>query len=129
MNKTVKWVLIGLGIALLVFLIALPVFYMVLHRGGMMGLDIYGRAGRMMMPVPFFGFLGFFRILLPLGLIALVVVGIVLLARGGRSNQAAPLPAQPAEQAQPVVEQRICRKCGKPLNTEGEYCPFCGKKQ
>ena len=32
MNKTLKWVLIGLGIAVLAFLIALPLFSM--HRLG-----------------------------------------------------------------------------------------------
>lgn len=136
MNKTLKWILIGLGIALAAFVIALPVFFMVFNRGsvGMLGTGIIGRAGRMVIPVPFLSFFGFFRVLFPLGLLALVVTGIVLLVRGGQSSHlaqppASPLPTHSAAPAQPEVDQHICRKCGQPLYTGGEYCPFCGEKQ
>lgn len=128
MNKTLKWVLIGLGIALAAFLIALPILDMVLNGGrlGVMGHGILGRAGRGMMMLPFFGMFGFVRVLFPLGVFALAIVGIVLLARGGSSRATPPPPAPPA---QPAVEARTCRHCGKPLPAEGEYCPHCGKKQ
>lgn len=128
MNKTLKWVLIGLGIALAAFLIALPILGMVLNGGrlGVMGHGILGRAGRGMMMLPFFGMFGFVRVLFPLGVFALAIVGIVLLARGGSSRATPPPPAPPA---QPAVEARTCRHCGKPLPAEGEYCPHCGKKQ
>ncbi len=134
MNKTLKWVLIGLGIALAAFMIALPIFFMIMNRQGaaMMESGLFGRTGRMIIPIPFFSFFSFFRVIFPVGLLALVVTGIVLLVRGGRSSSAAqtvvpPLPA--AGQVQPEPTQLTCRKCGKPLNPEGQYCPFCGEKQ
>jgi hypothetical protein len=130
MNKTLKWILIGLGVALAAFLIALPIFAMVFHRGsvGILGSGIFGRAGRIMMPVSFFSFFGFFRVLFPLGLLALAVTGIVLLVRGGKSSRATQPPAPPLP-VQPGVEPHVCRKCGQPLYAGGEYCPFCGEKQ
>lgn len=134
MNKTLKWVLIGLGIALAAFMIAIPIFFVIVNRQGaaMMGSEIFGRAGRMIVPVPFFSFFGFFRVLFPLGLLALVVTGIVLLVRGGRSSSVAQTAVPPLPSTGPVqseTAQRICQKCGKSLHPEGEYCPFCGEKQ
>ena len=38
MNKTLKWILIGLAAALGVFIIALPLFYLASHAGGLMDL-------------------------------------------------------------------------------------------
>ncbi len=129
MNKVLKWVLIGLGIALVAFLVALPICLMALRGGhlGIMGPGILGRAGRGMMLMPFLGVLGFLRIVLPLGVLALAIVGVVLLIRGGHARAAVQVP--PATPAQPAAEVRTCRKCGKPLPAEGEYCPFCGTKQ
>lgn len=127
MNKTLKWILIGLGIAVATFLVAMPILGMCLGGGrpGMMGSGILGRAGHGMMLLPFFGVFGFLRVLLPLGVVALAVVGIVLLARGGRSSTTTPV----APPAQPVAEARACRHCGKTLPAEGVFCPHCGKKQ
>lgn len=129
MNKTLKWILIGLGIALAAFLVALPIFGMVLHGGrlgtGLMTPDILGRAGRGMMLVPMFGFFGFLRVLLPVGVVALAVVGIVLLVRGNHTSKAGMVPPP----VLPTEELRVCKSCGKTLAAEGEYCPFCGTQQ
>jgi len=44
MNKTLKWILIGLAIALGAFIIALPIFYLARHAASLADL------GRPMMP-------------------------------------------------------------------------------
>lgn len=138
MNKTLKWILIGLGIALVVFFIAMSVFYMLrvagatdgtTWRGGMMpfqGMTPY-RSGYHM---PFFGMMGgfgFFRLLLPLAVIGFAVYGVVRLA-GGKSNR---YDAGSSQTPPPLTgeTQRACVACGRTLTGEGEYCPHCGAKQ
>jgi len=131
MNKTLKWILIGLAIAVGVFIIALPIFYMVRYSGaaGSFGWDDMPFHRGFSLPflrfMPMMGFFGLSRLLLPLVVIGLAVYGIVALVRGkkGRTTQAPPtLPAEAAE-------ARVCSNCGKPLPSEGEFCPHCGTKQ
>jgi len=124
MNKALKWILIGLGIAAGAFIIALPIFRMVLN-GGRFGI---GRMGRFMpgLTFPMMGFLSIFRVIIPLGILALAVVGIVLLVRNNRAKRIT--PTQPAQPAAPAVV-RNCVKCGKPLQEDWVNCPYCGKKQ
>ena len=139
MNKTLKWILIGLGITLGVFIIALPIFYLARHAGSLADL------GRQMMPFrtsthmpfrswtvvmfPLIGLFGLLRILLPAAVLGFAVYGVVALVRAkpGRTGDATlqtppPIPAAPAS-------DRVCVSCGKPLPGEGEYCPHCGAKQ
>lgn len=151
MNKTLKWVLIGLGIALVVFFIALSVFVMFGRVAG--GVD--GSSWRGMMPfqgmmpfrgtmpyqgmtpfrsggyhMPFFGMMGgfgFFRLLLPLAVIGFAVYGVVRLA-GGKSNRYGTGTTQTPPPLTGVTE-RACVACGRALPGEGEYCPHCGTKQ
>lgn len=132
MNKTLKWILIGLAIALGVFLIALPVFYMARYAGNL------ADVGRQMMPfrtgyhmpfpgrMPMMGIFGLSRVLLPLAVIGFAVYGVIALVRGRKPAVASAVPP-----ALPVVpaEVRECTSCGKPLHSEGEFCPFCGAKQ
>lgn len=131
MNKTLKWILIGLGIALAAFLIAMPVMRMFMggSRYAMRGLP-FSRAGHGMMAFPMMGVFGFFRFLIPLGILALAVVGIVYLVRNNRSGKAGQIPpplatAEPREE----VQGKWCVHCGKPLASEGGFCPYCGTKQ
>ncbi|HPS41800.1 MAG TPA: zinc ribbon domain-containing protein, partial [Anaerolineaceae bacterium] len=98
-----------------------------MHRSdlGMLRGGFYPRSG--MMHWPMMGFFGFFRALIPLGILVLAVFGVIYLARGGAKKTAqAPLPP-----AQPVVAPapRVCAVCGKPLPAEGEFCPYCGAQQ
>ena len=121
MNKTLKWVLIGLGIALAAFLVTVAVFGAVwMHRTsglGMMRGGFYPRGGMMW---PMMGVFGFFRALIPLGILVLAVFGVIYLARGGaKKHTQAPLPPAP----------RVCVSCGKVLPAEGDFCPHCGTKQ
>ncbi|HPS41915.1 MAG TPA: hypothetical protein PK040_04875, partial [Anaerolineaceae bacterium] len=74
MSKTLKWVLIGLAIALAAFLLTMLIggmFWM--HNGvGISRFDGYNPHGGMMR-WPMMGFFGFFRALIPLGILVLAV--------------------------------------------------------
>lgn len=132
MNKTLKWILIGLAIAVGAFIIALPIFTMVLGggRAGMMdgwGLR-EGMRGGMRVPfhspfmmMPLMGIFGLLRLLLPAAVLGLAVYGVVALVRGSRVKTAVP-------PTQPVVVQ-ACAACGRELVSGGEFCPYCGAKQ
>ena len=146
MNKTLKWILISLGILLGLLLIAAVVFHSFAGGYNRLGAsDEYMRPfSRMdrfedyqqpfttlrrvpMMPyMPMIAF-GLIRGLLGLGVLALAVIGVVLLVRNGKSKQLAP-PVQtvPDEVAEP---KRNCRHCGRDINTVWVACPYCGKKQ
>ena len=130
MNKTLKWVLIGLAIAVGVFIIALPIFTLALGGGRAAMMDGWGLRDGMrssyyhppFMMRPLMGVLGLFRMLLPAAVLGLVVYGVVALARGGRAKAAPPPPAAD-------VTQRACAACGRELVSGGEFCPYCGAKQ
>ncbi|HNR02749.1 MAG TPA: hypothetical protein PKK59_09450 [Anaerolineaceae bacterium] len=132
MNKTLKWVLIGLAIAVGVFIIALPIFTLVLGGGHAGMMDGWGlrdglRDGVRMpyhspfMMMPLMGIFGLFRLLLPAAVLGLAVYGVVALARGGRGNNAATPP--------PPAAAVSCAACGRELVSGGEFCPYCGAKQ
>ena len=128
MNKTLKWILIGLAIAVGAFLIALPVFGMVLG-GARYGISHMGRFGSGMM-LPFGGFFRLFAGIIPLGVLALAVVGVVLLVRNNRAKNVPMVPpAQPAQPTELPAAPRVCIKCSRILQAEGEFCPYCGEKQ
>jgi hypothetical protein len=90
MNKTWKWILIGLGVFILAFCVGLPLFLGI-------GARVAGFTGMPMMRQPFggypmmggrgfglFGGFGLLRLLFPLfglAVVVLVIVGIVLLLR------------------------------------------------
>ena len=117
MSRTWKWILIGLGIALVVFLVATAVFSMVFMHGQTgIGRLNYGFAMPHMRIFPFGGMFILGAGLLKFGVLALAVIGVVLLVRNGKNR---PLPP-----AKPV-----CVSCGKELHAGGEFCPYCGAKQ
>jgi len=137
MNKTLKWILIGLAIALGVFIIALPVFVLAQHAGnladfrqGMMpfrdGYHMPFRSGLMM--IPLMGLFGLFRVALPLAVIGFAVYGVVALVRGRKPAVGTAAQTVPPLPVVPDTE-RNCAACGKPLRGEGEFCPFCGAKR
>lgn len=137
MSKTFKWILIGLAIALGVFIIALPVFYLARHVGSLteLGRGIMPFRGNYHMPfrsgimmIPLMGVFVLFRVALPLAVTGFAVYGVVALVRGRRP--AVPEGVRPVPPL-PVVPEagRSCISCGKPLHSEGEFCPFCGAKQ
>lgn len=126
MSKTLKWVLIGLAIALAAFLLTMLIggmFWM--HNGvGISRFDGYYPHGGMMR-WPMVGVFGLFRALISLGILVLAVFGVIYLVRGGaKKSSYAPLPPVP-----PVAAPRVCVVCGKPLPAEGEFCPHCGAQQ
>lgn len=95
-----------------------------LFGGGMMsgwGYGGYGMMGRGMMgnwgcsPFGWFGMgLGMiFMWIIPIGVIALIVYGVVALVRNTGS------PPQ-------VATQNSCPSCGKGVQTDWQNCPYCG---
>ena len=133
MNKTLKWILIGLAIAAGAFLLSLPIFYIARHADSLAGIDGLRTPMRttfhtpfrvlpMLAVMPVVGIFGIFRVLIPLIVVGLAVWGVVALVRGRRSSQ--PPPPVPS-----AASERVCNTCGKPLYNQGEYCPFCGSRQ
>jgi len=138
MNKTLKWILIGLAIALGVFIIALPVFYLVRNAGNLAELGrglmpfrssphMPFRSGLMMMPL--MGLFGLFRLALPLAVIGFAVFGVIALVRSNSARKVTgsmqtPPPVPPAS-----LEARVCPSCGMTHHSEGDFCPHCGAKQ
>lgn len=133
MNKTLKWILIGLAIAAGAFLLSLPIFYIARNADALTSVDGLRMPMRitfhtpfrwmpMLAVMPLVGIFGIFRVLIPLIVVGLAVWGVVALVRGRHSSQTQPpLPSAGSE--------RACNSCGKPLYDQGEYCPFCGSKQ
>ena len=119
MNNVWKYLLVGLGIFLLVFLVGLLFFtgggWGQYRMGpGMMGpwmmgpgmMGSYGVFGWLMM-------LGMF--LLPILLIGAIIAGVVLLVRS-MGNPATSPRSQP------------CPNCGKFVQVAWMACPYCGQK-
>jgi hypothetical protein len=135
MNKTLKWVLIGLGIAVVVFFIALSIFVIFGRVAGGVDGSNWGRMpfrSGYHMPfrgvMPMMGFFGLSRLLLLLVVIGFAVYGLVRLVGGnGAHHGAAPMQQTPP----PVtgITERACVACGRTLPGEGEFCPHCGAKQ
>lgn len=95
-----------------------------------------------------FGFFSPFRLLalplLCLGFLALLILGVVLLARNNRQSQKTvavqPMPAQVVEPAAeapaavvsepetpaPAPESRVCPGCGRQAEADWGHCPYCG---
>jgi hypothetical protein len=109
MKDVWKYLLVGLGIFLLVFLIGLFFF-----TGG--GWGQYGMGPWMMGGYDGFGWLMMFgMILLSLLVIGSIIAGIVWLARS-MGGPATPLHSQP------------CPNCGKFVQVGWMACPYCGQK-
>ena len=147
MNKTLKWVLISLGILVGLLIIAAVVFHAFAIGTGHMGEitklsqrpygmmdqnNDFGRGIREYNRMPKMGFMpmmafGLFRGIFGLGILALAVVGLVHLIRHGRAKHDATIAsAQPLIPVEPEVS---CQKCGKSLKSEWTNCPYCGKKK
>ena len=119
MKNIWKWIVFGLVVFLVSFLVALPLFaggwmppmrtiygYGMMH-GGMMG---WGFGG-----ISWIGML--FRTVLPILAVAGGIALVYWLVKPG------------APQAEPPVPTTPCHSCGKPLNPDWVACPYCGKKK
>jgi len=107
-----------------VILFGIVALLMVLIGVGLLGRAYggwgYGMMGPGMMRWGFapFGWLGvIFMWLIPLGLLALVVAGIVWFVRamGGQGE------------AHPRRSMATCPACGRPVQSEWHHCPSCGE--
>ena len=117
MKSVWKWILLGIGVFVVVFLIALPLWLGVpmmsargaygfgMMRGGMMGWGLGG-----------FGWIG---MLLRLAIPVLVIGGVIALVYYLAKRPSAPAPAATVP----------CEFCGKPLDPGWVACPYCGKKK
>ena len=81
--------------------------------------DHHGRGMHWGIPgLPFLGIFGMlFALLLPLGFVALLVLGIIFLVRTLRSSSTKPNS----------VEVPRCHNCGKQVEGEWVVCPYCGE--
>lgn len=109
MKNTWKWIL---GIVLVLVLFFGPTLvrlaFPTLGYGyGMMG---YGRG--MMGGFGFFPFGMGLMWLIPLGTIALIVLGVVWLVNNTNSSK--------------PVQGKVCSSCGKPVQADWKTCPYCG---
>jgi len=113
----IRWAAMGMLVA--VFLVVALAGMWLLSWGsytpytyGMMG------GGRMMIGPGGFGLLGMLGMLIvPLGFVALIIVGIVWLL---------PSAARPVATAIPAVPAKTCSNCGKPTQADWKLCPHCG---
>ena len=156
MNKTWKWILIGLGVFILAFCVGLPLFLSIGARVAGMPMMRQPFGGYPMMGGRGFGIFGGFgllRLLFPLfglAVVVLVIVGIVLLLRRPQkpvvvastavtpAASAEPVPPadfNPSEPVAPavvtpaeVVETTPCPHCGAPVQAGWVACPHCGEK-
>lgn len=116
MKSTIGWILaIVFGLLLLVLLpsmwmIGRPWFggYGGMMSGGFRSMHPFGWVGMM------------FWWLIPVGVIALLVVGAVALVNSLNRSGSATHP--------PVIEGRTCPSCGKPAQGDWNTCPYCGQK-
>lgn len=146
MNKTLKWILISLGILVGLLIIAALVFHAFAFNSGRMGMYFnpngldrdFDRGLRTFGRMPMMGFmpmmgLGLLRGVFGLGILALAVIGVVLLIRNGNAKHAEKMAAaQTAAPETPVIAQEPeinCKKCGKTLQKDWAVCPYCGKRQ
>jgi hypothetical protein len=139
MKSIWKWVLVFLGVFVVGFCVAVPLFLRFMfgfNRFGMMG----GRGFRPMMGYRGFGFMHFGGFLIPLLVLGLVVVAVVwFMRRNSRLHAASPaapagfvssvpvdsaVPAVPAE----PVSTSPCPHCGNPVQPGWVACPHCGEK-
>lgn len=138
MKKVWKWI-IGIAVALVVLAVIAGVAWMFI-RPHMLGTAVWYRLGDrarepwMMMPYGhsylrgsswMFPFGGIFGGLFGLGILTLVVLGIIWLAR--RVSAPQPSPAAPQTPVA-AAAQATCKRCGKPVEAEWVACPHCGKK-
>jgi DNA-directed RNA polymerase subunit RPC12/RpoP len=119
MKSVWKWVLIGIAVFLLAFLLAIPFFTGICGRagsimgGGWNGWNMMGGGNSMMG----FGFLMMVGVVLaPLLLIALIAAAVIALQRNTQSTGETPTA--------PVT----CPHCGKTVQKEWVACPHCGQK-
>jgi hypothetical protein len=120
MNK-VNWTAVAVfgGVALLVVLIGVSLL------GSYGGYSGWGAGGRMMGPGMMggwgfgpFGWLGMiFMWLLPLGFLALLVLGIIWLVK---------TVTQPGGRL--AASSRTCSNCGRPVQADWRVCPHCGQE-
>lgn len=60
---------------------------------------------------------GLLMFAVPVGVVALIVIGIVMLVRA----------AQRPAQGPPVVSVPVCPNCGKSVQSDWKICPHCGE--
>jgi zinc-ribbon domain len=121
MKSTLGWILaIVFGVILLILLPGLWMmgrFWQGGYGGMMGGSGMMGGYG-FMHPFGWGGML--LAWLIPVGVIALLVMGAVVLINSLNRSGNPTLP--------PVVRSRTCPNCGKPAQTDLNTCPYCGQK-
>jgi hypothetical protein len=143
MKKVWKWI-IGIVLGLVILAILVGIGFMLFgnfhfYRMAMQNSNNLPQGYRNMMPSRGFGmrmpmmgfgmmpFGGFFGSLLWLGFLVLAVLGIIELVKHLRTPKLAPgAVVQPA--TMPAVAVPVCKKCGKPIQSDWKVCPYCEEK-
>lgn len=133
MNKVLKWILIGLGIALVVSFIAMIAFRGFVFRPSLMmggrDLGFHHPMGGMMFGM---GLYVLVRVLLGGTVLGLAVFGLISLFRNQKNihvNPANPVASESQTAPVNIDPQRTCIKCSQVLQSDWKNCPYCGKKQ
>lgn len=128
MNKFWKWFLIiagGLFILGLVVLVPVLIGFNQ-HMFPMM------RFGARVPMMHGFGFMGagmmFFRLLIPLGLIGLLILLGVAIGKSGKPAQVLAAPSVASAPVETKPEEKTCTACGQQLEPDWANCPYCGQK-
>jgi hypothetical protein len=141
MNKTLKWV-IGILIGLLVVAAIIAAGYFAFARwygpGWMVGMhDFRSWEGRRIMPIHPFEYWkrpgvrvgGFFLLrmipgfLFNIGILTLIVLGVIYLARALKGPQ---LPSSQPPLPPTAQTPGACPSCGRSVQADWSHCPYCG---
>lgn len=125
MNKTLKWILISFGILLGLILLAMTALFLLRGYGFHPGFAGSRFDGGFLMPrtvmMAGMGLIMVFRLLVPVGVLALAAVGAIGLLRSRKITPASQVEA-------PLVTLKTCVKCNHPVQQDWEHCAYCGKK-
>jgi hypothetical protein len=125
MNKTLKWILISFGILLGLILLAMTALFLLRGYGFHPGFAGSRFGGGFLMPrtgmMVGMGLIMLFRFLVPAGVLALAVLGVIGLLRSRKTTPDSQVDA-------PRVTLKTCVKCNHPVQQDWEHCAYCGKK-
>ncbi len=131
MKSVWKYVLLFLGVLVLAFCAALPLFSLrsigMVHMAAPMfqvrAFPFFMGGGWLMMGLRFLP-----ALVIGAGLLVMIIVGIVALTRRSKASPAVVAAHDTFTPVEPAVETVPCAHCGQPLQAGWVACPHCGSK-